>query len=157
MLCLFNCRTRIIDLISYGTKAELSFDAFADEILLASVSKIGESADPRTGTFEIELQLSKTKKRLRNGMIGRVKLLPEQEKTFVKIPMIAIAEGKGDLIDIYIPVHGDSIAKKKTLQVFRYSDEHVWANSIGDLSSRIITSGSAYLKDGQKNPCSTYN
>ena len=139
-----------IGMISFDARAEISFDAFPGETFEASVSKISESADPRTGTFEVELQLKSTKKRLRNGMIGRVKMLPAQMDSYIKIPMVAIAEGAGDRIKVYIPSQGDSVARSTTLKVMRYADDFVWASSEEVDLSRVITSGSAFLKDGQK-------
>ena len=138
-----------IGLVKYGTEAKVTFDAFPGEEFSAQVSQIGESADPRTGAFEVELQLSPSKNRLRNGLIGKVELLPKQEDSFLKIPIGAVAEGSGDQIKVFVPIQADTLAKSLDLEVVRFTDDFVWAKEQDEEITKIITAGSAYLKDGQ--------
>ncbi len=144
-----NISDKDIPLVTYGTKAYISFDAFPEEELKARVSRIAESADPMTGTFEVELSIEANNKRVRNGMIGKVVLEPSSANQYVKIPMTSITEGIGDNVKIYTPDDSDTVAVLKNLKVVRYADEFVWVDSKSLKSDRIITAGSAYLKDGQ--------
>lgn len=144
-----NISDKDIGLIDYGTKAKISFDAFPNIEIDAIVNKIAESADRMTGTFELELAISEHKQRLRNGLIGRVTLLPVQRKEFTKIPITSISEGEGDKIIIYVPSQSDTIALKIELKVERFADDFVWVEKHSIATDKIITVGSAYLKDGQ--------
>ena len=144
-----NISDKDINMLTYGTRAYITFDAFAEERFNARVSRIAESADPMTGTFEVELSIEANNKRIRNGMIGKVVLEPASRNQYVKIPMTSITEGVGDDIKVFIPDDSDTIAVLKNLKVLRYADDFVWVDSKSITHDRIITAGSAYLKDGQ--------
>lgn len=144
-----NISDKDIPLVTYGTKAYISFDAFPEEEFKARVSRIAESADPMTGTFEVELAIEANNKRVRNGMIGKVVLEPSSINQYVKIPMASITEGVGSEIKVYTPDESDTIATLINLKVVRFADDFVWVDSKTIKSDRIITAGSAYLKDGQ--------
>ncbi len=144
-----NISDKDMPLISYGTQANLTFDAFKGKIFTAKVNRIAESADPATGTFEIELSIDANKNRLRNGMIGKVSFQPSSQNSYVKIPMMSIAEGDQDIVKIFTPDESDTLAIERKLRVVRFGDKHVWVNQKEMSEKRIITAGSAYLKDGQ--------
>ncbi len=144
-----NISDKDVPLVSYGTSAFISFDAYPDEKFRARVSRIAESADPMTGTFEVELAIESNNMRIRNGMIGKVVLEPASVNQYVKIPMSSITEGEGNDIKIYTPDQSDTIAVLQNLKVVRFADHFVWVESKSIKSDKIITAGSAYLKDGQ--------
>jgi len=138
-----------ISLINLRTPAEISFDAFAGKVFSGSVIKVGESADPRTGTFKIKIAVEQKGSRLRHGMIGKVTLLPGSSSSFIKIPLESVAEGTGDMVTIYTPTSADTIAKSHQLYVSRYGDDYVLLEKASFDADRVITSGSAYLNEGQ--------
>ena len=139
-----------INLINYGTKADIEFDAFQDEIFRASVNRISENADPMTGTFEVELNMDDRNKRMRNALIGRVTLYPDQQYEFIKIPMSSLVEGKGNQASIFVPTANNQYASKIEIDIQRFDDEFVWINKDDIPAEKIITVGSSYLKNGQK-------
>ncbi len=139
-----------IALINLRTSAKITFDAYAGRVFEGSVIKIGESADPRTGTFKIKIAVDQKGSRLRHGMIGKVTLLPGSSSSFVKIPLESVAEGTGDMVTIYTPTSSDTIAKSHQMYVSRYGDDYVLLEKASFQADRVITSGSAYLNDGQR-------
>lgn len=139
-----------IGLINLRTSAKVTFDAFPGKEFRGSVIKIGESADLRTGTFKIKIAVDQRGSRLRHGMIGKVTLLPGSSSSFVKIPLESVAEGEGDMVTIYTPSSSDTIAKSHQLYVARYGDDYVLLEKASFDADRVITSGSAYLQDGQR-------
>ncbi len=139
-----------IGLIDLRTTADISFDAFPGKKFHGSVIKIGESADPRTGTFKIKIAVDQKGSRLRHGMIGKVTLLPGSSSSLVKIPLESVAEGTGDMVTIYTPTSSDTIAQSHQLYVSRYGDDYVLLEKSSFNADRVITSGSAYLKEGQR-------
>jgi len=139
-----------IDLINMRTRAEVTFDAFPGETFRGSVNKISEAAHPMTGTFAVEVTIDQKRKRLRHGMIGKVTLLPSTPSSYVKVPIEGIAEGAGDQVVVYVPTQSDTIAKSLTVRIARYGDDFAWIDRSTLEADRIITSGSAYLKDGQR-------
>jgi RND family efflux transporter MFP subunit len=136
--------------IKLGDKAEVNFDAFPNTLFSAHVSEIAASADPRTGVFPIELTISPQKdKNLKNGFIGKVKLLPSNQAAYYKIPMNALVEGYKNRANVFT-IKGD-IAKKISIQPhYIASDFFTIPTNQLEEGTQVITDGAAYLKDGTK-------
>ncbi|MCK5823732.1 MAG: efflux RND transporter periplasmic adaptor subunit, partial [Bacteroidales bacterium] len=56
--------------LNFKDKAEVKFDAYPDIIFTAIVTEIGNSADPYTGTYEVELTLKPTNTKFASGLIA---------------------------------------------------------------------------------------
>ncbi len=139
---------RDITQINYGDKAKIFFDAFSKDTFEGSILQISESSDPRTGTFEVDIKVDRRGKRLRNGYIGRVEILPRQITSYYKIPIDALVEGEGDLLTVFIPEKGDSIAYEIGLKPDFIGENYFTVKRSEDLVlNRVITSGAPYLLD----------
>lgn len=142
---------RDITQINYGDKAKIFFDAYPNTIFEGSVLQISESSDPRTGTFEVDLRVNKKGKRLRNGYIGRIEILPRQVSSYYKIPIDALVEGNDELLTVFIPEKGDSVAHEVALKPDFIGENYFTVERSEDLVlDRVITSGAPYLLDKDK-------
>ena len=124
------------------------FDAHPTTIFKATVSKIAEAADPRTGVFPIELSiLSQKGKLLKNGFIGKIKLFPSKQDSYVKIPMNALVEGYQKKVNIYTVKEG--VAIKKSVEPIYIGNDFftITENQLGGIE-QVVTDGAAYLKEG---------
>ena len=54
------------------------------------------------------------------------------------------------MVTIYTPTSSDTIAQSHQLYVSRYGDDYVLLEKSSFNADRVITSGSAYLKEGQR-------
>lgn len=141
---------RDINRVNYQTKAKVHFDAFPKQIFNAKVITIAESADPVTGTFEVELQVEAGKARLRNGFIGTVELMPASEDTYLELPISAIVEGDEEELSVFIPM-ADSSARMIKVQPFHITSEMIYVYKPSDQQLQIvITDGAPYLSDGDR-------
>lgn len=142
---------RDVTKIKYGDKAEIRFDAYPDEAFGGKVLRISESSDPRTGTFEVEIEINSKGKRLRNGYIGRVEIKPKQTAYYYKIPIDALVEGDDDLLTVFVPSENNSTAIKVLLRP-EYIGADYFTVSRGEQLDldKVITSGGPYLLDGDK-------
>lgn len=134
--------------VKYGDKATARFDAFPNEIFEGAISLISESADPRTGTFEVELTIKSKGKRLRNGYIGRVEIQPESEGSYLAIPMEALVEGTDKGITIFVPSENGKIAKEVVVNPIGIHSDFIAIKKPTTPFSSVITSGAPYLMDG---------
>ncbi|MEM9930430.1 MAG: efflux RND transporter periplasmic adaptor subunit, partial [Bacteroidota bacterium] len=107
-----------INQIAIGTPADLQFDAYPGDTIPGRVTQIDENADPMTGTFGVEIAVNAGDRRLRNGYLGRVTLLPKIAKPYYKIPIDAIVEGGDGNIVIFKPIQGDTIAQELITRPF---------------------------------------
>jgi RND family efflux transporter MFP subunit len=141
---------RDINRVDYQSKAKVYFDAFPNQEFNARVTTIAESADPVTGTFEVELQVEAGKARLRNGFIGRVEILPSNSGPYLELPMSAIVEGDEQELSVFIPSF-DSMAQMIKVEPFYITSEVVYVYKPKDLDlKQVITDGAPYLSDGDR-------
>jgi len=138
-----------ISKINYGDRAKIAFDAYPNEIFYGTVLRVSESADPRTGTFEVDIDINERGKRLRNGYIGRVELYPRQVSSYLKIPIEALVESVSDEVIIYTP-EGSIARKRKVTPLYIGENFFTISRNADDGIIQVITTGAPYLMDGSK-------
>ncbi|MEM9929388.1 MAG: efflux RND transporter periplasmic adaptor subunit [Bacteroidota bacterium] len=134
--------------LALGDRAEVRLDAYQGAVVPASVTEIAAAADPRTGTFEVELTLDPQGKTLRNGFIGRASIFPSRQAPHYRLPLDALVEGEGRRVLIYYP-NAEGKAVAKTVNFTRLlNDEFVVPEAELAGVSEVITKGAAYLTEG---------
>ena len=140
---------RDIARVNYGDKAVAQFDAFPNENFNGQVTLVAESADPRTGTFEVDLGIAAKGKRLRNGYIGRVEITPKSTRPYFTIPMEALVEANDQFITVFVPTNNDQTVKEMQVKpLYIYSDYVAIEAPENDDFTRVVTKGAPYLIDG---------
>lgn len=134
--------------IALGDRAEVRLDAYDGQVVPARVTEIAAAADPRTGTFEIELTLDGKGKTLRNGFIGRAKISPSKTLPHYRLPLDALVEGDGQLVRVFYP-DANGKATSKEVRISRLLDD-AFVVPAGELAgiTEVITAGAAYLTNG---------
>ena len=140
-----------ISKINYGDKAKIHFDAYPDETFHGSILRISESADPRTGTFGVDIEINENQRRFRNGYIGRVEIFPKQIQSYYKIPIDGLVEGKGDMITLFIPDQSGTIATEISVVPEYIGKDYFTVTRSSEVNiDRVVTTGAAYLADKDK-------
>lgn len=136
--------------LKYNDKATIAFDAYPGREIEARVSEIAEGADPRTGSFEVELSIVNNNLVLKNGFIGKATMYPSGQAEYYKIAMDALVEGYENKANIFIPSSDGSKAEKRSVSPL-YIGTDYFTISTDQLQgvSEVITSGAAYLQDGE--------
>jgi multidrug efflux pump subunit AcrA (membrane-fusion protein) len=135
--------------VKLGDKARVKFDAYPNEVFEAVVSEIAESADPRTTTFEVEIQMMNPQKPLKKGFVGKVNIIPSQGNKGYKIPMGALVEADKKQAFIYIPDAQHQKALKVTVNTSKIGRDYLIVNfPEGQKPAReVIVDGASYLED----------
>ncbi|MEZ4776370.1 MAG: efflux RND transporter periplasmic adaptor subunit [Bacteroidia bacterium] len=135
--------------VNYGDRAQVHFDAWPADTFEAKIVEIAAGADPMTGAFQVELQIEKHPKSLKNGFIGQVTLIPQNEGKWAKIPMTAIVEAEPGRATIYTTEPGSQTVRKVNLPHYRIGNDHIAVpmNQLNGLTE-VITDGARYLKPG---------
>lgn len=134
--------------LALGDRAEVRLDAYEGATVPASVTEIAAAADPRTGTFEVELTLNGQGKTLRNGFVGRASIFPSRQATHYRLPLDALVEGEGRNVRIFYPdANGKAVAKTVRF-THLLDDEFVVPEAELAGISEVITRGAAYLAEG---------
>ena len=132
-----------------GDSAAVRLDAYPATAFAATVTEIAAAADPRTGTFEVEVTLEPGNRPLRIGFVGRVELYPSRQPDYYQLPMDALVEGDGQRVTLYT-LDADGRALPREVRVVRLLDSSfvVAAEDLRQIGA-IVTAGAHYLTPGR--------
>jgi multidrug efflux pump subunit AcrA (membrane-fusion protein) len=137
--------------LKIGDKAEIHFDAYPNTVFQAKVSELAEIADPRTGTFEVELELQSNQKPLKSGFVGKAHIYPSEKLSYYKIPMSALVEATQEQAFVFVPSADGKTAIKKTIQPETIGATFFTVSANEKLKLKeVITDGNMYLLDGSE-------
>jgi membrane fusion protein, multidrug efflux system len=135
--------------ISQGDTALVTMDAYPGVKFSAVVSRISEAANPLTGTYEIELDLSHASHKLASGFVANLEIFPEKTESFLYLPVQALVEADGN--SAYVFTVSDSMkAKKVKVNIVRVYQSSVAVSEGPGISGRVVTEGATYLSDGDR-------
>ena len=133
--------------IHAGDSASVTIDAWPEEKFSARVDQIGEVANAQTGTYEVELLLNPTERRLATGFMAKVTLYPSQKDSFYLIPIESIVEANHHTGYVFIPSAGFR-AKKIAVTIGNLTDTKAAISSGLEHVPHVISTGAAFLKEG---------
>lgn len=135
--------------VRLGDRAKVYFDAYPNEVFTGQVTYISDIANPRTGTFEVELTVINSPFHLKNGFVAKAEILPSNEKGYFKVPMGAIVQADKKSVSLFVPDRKNKTAKKIRVQVMEIGNDYV-AIRQEELEgiTEVITDGASYLKNG---------
>ncbi len=133
-----------------GDRATVQLDAYPGDTVAARVTEIAAAADPRTGTFTIELELQAGERTIRNGFIGRAKVYPSRQPAHYRLPLEALVEGNGSTARIFYP-DAEGLARSRRLTITGLLDDAfiVPADQLKDITT-VVGAGAAYLTEGAR-------
>jgi len=136
--------------VQLNDSAVVKFDVYPDDTFTAKVTEIVQSADPRTGTYEIELKIDARDKRLVPGFIAEVLISPEMKQTYAVIPVEALVEAEGNEVVVFAMDETTMTARRLFIEIgFLFEDKAAVVSGLEDIST-IVTEGASYLEDGTK-------
>lgn len=129
-----------------GDSAEVLLDAWPGEVFEAVVEAISPTADPMTGTFEVELAVVSGGHALRNGFVGKVSIQPATSTTYFKIPMEAVVEADDREIKVFLADTTTGRAQELSFQLSQISDDFILVDTANcSLDLPLIVAGAAFL------------
>ena len=137
---------RDIARVHLGDRAIVRVDARPDRPVRGAVRQIAAAADPRTGTYAVEIALDEATG-LASGMIGRVEIAARGAERVRTVPVEALLEADGDRATVFA-LGPDGRAKRLAVEVAFVRGERAGVRgTLGGLT-RVLTDGAAYLDDG---------
>jgi multidrug efflux system membrane fusion protein len=127
---------------------ELRLDAWPDVPFQAQVSQIANAADPASGLFEVEARLTPAQHQLATGLVGRVRLWPQNaaHDRLAYLPIAAVLEGNNNHARAFV-ADGD-VARSRDIEVAFITADSVAVRSGVKTGERVITAGAPYVQDG---------
>jgi RND family efflux transporter MFP subunit len=133
--------------ISAGQRADVEVDAFPNETFRGRIARVSPVLDPSTRTAQIEIEIENPLFRLKPGMYARVNFTVEQRPNTLVIPANALVDVQGSR-GVFQP-NGDT-AKFKPVTIGLTDEQHVEIASGLAEGERIVTTGAAALREGDK-------
>lgn len=135
--------------ISIGDSAKAALDAYPEVDFYAIVSKLGKSANPLTGTYEVELDLMPSDVRMASGFIASLEIFPSQAETFYNLPVEAVVEADGQTGYVFT-VTDSSTAKKIKIKIAGIVGSMIAVSAGLDNITEVVIDGAPYLTDGEQ-------
>jgi RND family efflux transporter MFP subunit len=135
--------------INEGDSGVVTLDAWPGVRFPSIVDQVGGMSNPLTGTYGIEMTLSKTSYRLATGFVAGVELFPSKRETFIMVPVEAIVEADGKEGYIY-SVTDSMMAQKIKIEIVAIIGSKAAVEGSLDGIKEIVSEGAAYLKNGAK-------
>ena len=135
-----------------GDAAIVTFDAFPGREFAGRVARVASSADPQTGTFEVEIEVAPGGDRFARGLVAKVALTltalaGDTEQAVV--PLTAIVEANGASATVYVHDAAAGVARRRQVTVGSIDGERVIVIAGLAAGEQVITDGAAWLTDGR--------
>lgn len=136
--------------VNLGDVATVVFDAFPGRRFAGRVTRIGSSADPYTGTFEVEIEVAPDGARFARGLVAKVELaLGAGDGSQTVVPVTALVEANGPAAIVYVLDTGAGVARRRSVTVGPITGEQVVVIAGLDPGEQVVTDGAAWLTDGR--------
>jgi multidrug efflux system membrane fusion protein len=135
--------------IRTGDRAEATFEAIPAQIFAGRVTQTAAAANAQTGTYTIEVSLANGPRGF-NGLIGRARIQPSGQGAVRTVPIEAINEADGAAAVVYA-LNADNVTVRRVpVRLGFISGDRIAVVAGLEHSTRIATTGSAYLSDGSR-------
>ncbi len=124
--------------------ADIQFDAYPGQVFKGLVSELGTSADPYTGTYEVEIQLLRKPEKLVSGFFARINIYPAGEGKKIIVPYEAMVDGAGQ--SGYVYVIKDGRHQRRRISIGSYTDQGINVKSGLVEGEEIVMEGAQYLR-----------
>jgi RND family efflux transporter MFP subunit len=133
--------------IEPGNKATVTTDAFKGKTFNAVVSRKSSSADPASGSFEIELVIDMQELKPAAGMFGQATITPFNRIKALTIPYDALLEASGDKGYVFVTDDMKTVQRVEVTIASIEKDRVLIADGLNG-HAYVVISGSPYLTNG---------
>lgn len=136
--------------VRLGDRATLRFDAYPGQRFQARVIERGEAADPRSGTFTVELEIEAGNAALASGLIGRAEIAASGagDTQLDYVPLAALVEGAADATLLFLYDAKTQKVTGRRVAVAFVTENRAALREPLPPGSRVVTEGAPYLDDG---------
>lgn len=135
--------------VQLGNSATVRFDAVPNVTYKGTVTLLGKAADPRTGTYTVEIQLADANA-LPNGLVGRADIAVKARNSAMYVPVDALLEADADSAVVYtVNEHAPYVATAHKVHIAQLAGDKAAITGL-DASARVITRGAPYVTPGAR-------
>ncbi len=132
-----------------GDSVAITADALPGEIFEGTINRIYPTVDPTTRTFNVEVKVKNSDKKLRPGMFARATVTFGVNNSII-IPDVAVVkqQGSGERF-VYVLNEDGTVTYTKVVLGRRMGAEYEVLEGLSD-GAKVVTGGQVRLKDGVK-------
>ena len=128
-----------------GQEIPISVDALPNQVFTGRITFVSATADPRSNTFRLEIEVPNKDGALRSGVIGRVQIVRRTIPGAVTVPLLALIPEKGQHIAYVVE---DSHAVRRQVNLVTMLNNLAVIGSGLKPGERIIVEGHRLVADG---------
>jgi len=132
--------------IRVGDAADVSIDAFPGKKYNGRVMRKGETSDPMTGAFTVEVEVMERNTPLASGMFGTANFYSASPQPTWSIPFQAVLDANDDEGFVFV-THDNKTAVRQRVTIDSFDEKVIRINSGLENVQTVIVSGNAYLTD----------
>lgn len=132
--------------VSLGDAADVTLDAYPNEIFKGKVTQIAQMITPPTGTYAIEVEIAPNSKKLISGFVAKIDIHIKKASSGLAVPAEALVNAHGRNADVYVISGGKAL--KKEITIGEIKGDFVTVNSGLQEGESIITQGSGFVSSG---------
>lgn len=133
--------------VQVGDAATVHFDALAERRFTGKVVLVGRSADPRTGTYAVEVSVSDADA-LPSGLVGQMRITVKGARRTATVPVDALLEANVDSATVYtISPGANPVAQPQRVRITALEGDRAAISGLPD-DARVVTRGAAYVTPG---------
>ena len=135
--------------VQLGDRAVVTFDALPGRTFTGQVVLLGRAADPRTGTYTVEIALQRADG-LPSGLVGQLQLTVRTPALARSVPVEALLEAEYDSATVYVAERDASgtlraVARRVHLQQLAGDRASIAGLAPG---TSVVARGAAYVTEG---------
>jgi len=140
--------------IGIGAPVEVTVDALPGQVLAGRVTRVGQSADARTGAVIVEIEVA-ARPELRSGQIATARLASRVQAPagagFARIPAEAVLEASGGQAAVLRLDDGPGgmRARRVPVRFGGFDGDDALVAGLPD-GARVITAGAGFVSDGDR-------
>ena len=132
-----------------GDPVQVVFDAGSGRARSGSVQSIGQVANPRTGTFAVEIWLPNPDLSIRDGMTATIEFNPTVQINLPLIPRSALARSGSGAVVFVVQGDGDiQRASQRAVRLGRSDDAQIEVLQGVEADELVVIDGHFALQDG---------
>lgn len=134
--------------VSIGDKAKVLFDAYPEKGFSGRVSQIAAVADPKSGTFNVKVELDKPSVVLKSGLIGRMDIYPHTTKPLAFIPVAAMVTANNNKAMVFAFDEQTHQVQQHWVDISAMLGGELAIKKGLDGVQQVVTLGAKYLENG---------
>ena len=138
--------------IRVGDTARVTISELGGQALAGRVARVGAKGNDNTGAFEVEIEIAAPGE-ARSGMVADVEIAATpaagaNAQSTILVPTLALLDARADQGVVFV-VDAESIARRRAVRTAGVTQDGVLVVEGLAPGDRVISSGAAYVRDGE--------